>query len=1753
MRRSNLVRSVLSWPVVYLATYVLLVASFVDTGVASAQSAPQCSSASPASADSTSMSVTDRYDHLGIRTGPSTDCEIQQWLEKYDVVTRSGVDQSGAWSYVTATSGLTGWVESNRLVPADGAGLCSGLPPVSTDSMSMSVTDRYDHLGLRTGPSTDCEIQQWLEKYEVVTRTGVDQSGAWSYVTAASGLTGWVESDRLAGADGTRLCSGVSPINADSLSMSVTDRYDHLGLRTGPSTDCEVEQWLEKYDVVTRTGVDQSGAWSYVTAASGLTGWVESNRLAGNHGTGLCSGVAPVSTDSTSMSVTDRYDHLGLRTGPSTDCDVQQWLKKYDVVTRTGVDQSGAWSYVTAASGMTGWVESDRLAGADSGPGGPVPTVGPFTGGKPVVILDTDMGPDIDDALALAMIHTYVSRGQAQLGAVTLSRNSIKGAQYIDLLNTFYGRPDIPIGIFKGSTPKDTADIIYTGPMVDSGRYPFQLDTSNLPSGHEVMRAVLESSPDNGVVIIQVGFSTNTARLLQEYPELVARKAALLSVMGGDNPINGSPGISEFNIENAPSAAQTVFANWPTTLIQSDFDLGYDIVYPLSSIQSDFNDVPNHPIKESYLNFDLDWHENQGAYYNMRSWDLTSVIAAIDEPSRYFPGIVGPGRVSVNAANSLTTFQSGGGNHYVLPKQLNSTDETRLVDRMIDLVSAAPSRPTQALGVDLVESPFQCDGQLRPLGTISGFAGNESVKLSWSNGGQSERAAVNGTRSLSWRCNVGGSTVFMTAVGMNSGRSTSLVFRTEGYTPPVQTAAAPRCYNAERDFPLEFGPVQARFIAPGSSFDLPTEPYPHCLGNRREGFGSGDVITVVGTAGGYLEVAGGGWVRANLTESTVTPVDLCRRELISLPAFTEDEYFTVAARRSSIPTFNRPCSNLNSPSSGSWRIEDKLIVVNSTPSYFQVGSIEDIAAGNRNYRWVRRRDTVETGDPVNLPWCPTAQFNDGRLPELLPTGEPFNGEHELPQRNVVEIIRSTTTKIWPTCADGVVLDDGEVVFNADSIVHDAIITIIDGRKHAIPLRDATVRFRTSAPTRSAWGGCLEGGAGLGLSGSGSGCVWYDPARDEAIVLGGGGLGLGLTVGGSGVLMVGYAQFNEWEDLGGFSVCSNVSVAAGPGIAAANCYGIPSGAMVAIAGGGAGIETDVSVSATWHHSRLLTDSDTRMARDEVCAAWRRIGITDDAPEQLENRPPFCGQRSEDDKVDLPSAETYANYDSEATGNLSDTIIQGSNGTTTNQTLVTTTAGIVLQSPLPASNDSKAQAEEDSNNANDSLTGVGGAGYQPALGLVEHSANNDAGVAPNIVDLLVAKGNYTILVELLELTDLADTLRDTEASVTAFAPVDETFAQIGEEALRALRVNVESTRNLLKYHLFASDAQDARAMCSTAPRSHVTAMGKNAMVTCTDIEVFVNGSRIVDKDNVAGNGIVHGIDTMLSLPQIAPQNSLFEIIRDDGRFNTLTEWLVAAGLDSVLSATPAKVTLFAPTDKAFAALDQAMVEKLTANPYVLRSFLQKTVVPEHSLDIASLIALDGQAMAALNEDILRLSVTGGALFVDTSRVVQSDVVAANGVVHVIDTVLIPEAIKKGSNTLWDLIDADPAFSTLRNLLLSHGLDRELKDTATQQTVFLPNNDAFGKHRMNASYLEALRTDKQKAARFLNNHRVPGANISFASLRGKRVRTTSGAWLYGNKDEQKIWYRSGRFWNSSFLKKIDLQASNGIAHAVSAPIYR
>src|SRR5579883_855037 len=154
------------------------------------------------------------------------------------------------------------------------------------------------------------------------------------------------------------------------------------------------------------------------------------------------------------------------------------------------------------------------------------------------VIFDTDMGNDVDDAIALAIIHALESKGEAKLLAVTLTKDNRWAAPYVDLVDTFYRRPEIPVGmVHNGKTPADSPMIQVPAERKKpdgSYVYPRRLKTSaDAPEANELLRRVLSAQKDHSVSIVQVGFSTNLARLLESDADrkLVAKKVKLLAVM----------------------------------------------------------------------------------------------------------------------------------------------------------------------------------------------------------------------------------------------------------------------------------------------------------------------------------------------------------------------------------------------------------------------------------------------------------------------------------------------------------------------------------------------------------------------------------------------------------------------------------------------------------------------------------------------------------------------------------------------------------------------------------------------------------------------------------------------------------------------------------------------------------------------------------------------------------------------------------------------------------------------------------------------------------------------------------------------------------------------------------------------------------------------------------------------------------------------------------------------------------------------
>ncbi len=297
------------------------------------------------------------------------------------------------------------------------------------------------------------------------------------------------------------------------------------------------------------------------------------------------------------------------------------------------------------------------------------------------VIFDTDVGNDVDDALALAMLHALESRGECRLIGVTITKDNPWAPVYVDLVNTFYGRGHIPVGMVKGSrvTPENAAMIQAPserrradGSLV----YPRRLASgAEAPDAVALLRRLLAAEKDGSVVVIQVGFSTNLARLLDDPAdvELVRRKVKLLSVMAG-NFVQPKP---EFNVQKDIASARKLFAQWPGEIVMSGSEIGESMLFPAASIQHDFSWTADHPVAEAYRTY-------MKMPYDRQTWDLTAALYAVRPEAGYF-GLSPYGHITSDDAGRTTFQPDSAGHHRYLT--LTDVQRARTLECMIQLAS----------------------------------------------------------------------------------------------------------------------------------------------------------------------------------------------------------------------------------------------------------------------------------------------------------------------------------------------------------------------------------------------------------------------------------------------------------------------------------------------------------------------------------------------------------------------------------------------------------------------------------------------------------------------------------------------------------------------------------------------------------------------------------------------------------------------------------------------------------------------------------------------------------------------------------------------------------------------------------------------------------------------------------------------------------------------------------------------------------
>ena len=310
----------------------------------------------------------------------------------------------------------------------------------------------------------------------------------------------------------------------------------------------------------------------------------------------------------------------------------------------------------------------------------------------PDIILETDIGNDVDDALAVDLAYKFVDEGKMNLLAICINKEGSAPAEYVDILNTWYGYPQTPIGVItEGAFCEDDA-INYAKAVVDlkneAGEPAFARsisDYSALPEAPQLYRKILSSRKDHSVTIVSVGFSTNLVRLLATAPDqyskldgkaLVAQKVKRLIVMAGNF---SDPNFHEYNVMKDVPAAKVIFNEWPTPVVASPFELGIQTCYPATSIENDFGWAPLHPVVEAYKAY-------QPMPYDRPMWDPTALLYAV-EGDKWFT--VSPvGKVAVEGEGStLFTEDEAGDRQYL---SVNPEQAKAIVDYFVKVISSKP-------------------------------------------------------------------------------------------------------------------------------------------------------------------------------------------------------------------------------------------------------------------------------------------------------------------------------------------------------------------------------------------------------------------------------------------------------------------------------------------------------------------------------------------------------------------------------------------------------------------------------------------------------------------------------------------------------------------------------------------------------------------------------------------------------------------------------------------------------------------------------------------------------------------------------------------------------------------------------------------------------------------------------------------------------------------------------------------------------
>jgi inosine-uridine nucleoside N-ribohydrolase len=295
------------------------------------------------------------------------------------------------------------------------------------------------------------------------------------------------------------------------------------------------------------------------------------------------------------------------------------------------------------------------------------------------IIFDSDLGPDYDDVGALAFLHAMADSGKAEILATIASNKQELVVPSIEVINTYFGRPDLPLGAPKSEGASMGSSQHWADSIV--AKYPHKTkSTDEAEDAVSVYRRILNSQPDESVTIVTVGFLTNLANLMESSAdntspltgrELVEKKVKLLVSMAGKFPSG-----KEFNVYIDSVSSKKVFENWPGKIVFTGFEVGSRIFTGLRLINSD---IRNSPVKDVFrISMAVSPEDRNGRM----SWDETAVLIGVYGTEKFFDTV--QGKIIVNEDGSNSWLDSTEGKHfYVKMKKPVNEIATFIEDRMM--------------------------------------------------------------------------------------------------------------------------------------------------------------------------------------------------------------------------------------------------------------------------------------------------------------------------------------------------------------------------------------------------------------------------------------------------------------------------------------------------------------------------------------------------------------------------------------------------------------------------------------------------------------------------------------------------------------------------------------------------------------------------------------------------------------------------------------------------------------------------------------------------------------------------------------------------------------------------------------------------------------------------------------------------------------------------------------------------------------